>query len=311
LHSLTRHDVSTKLCEEMARPIVKVLTGFALLAALVVVGAIFFTLRQPAPAPPPLPDPNGYEDLVKAGGMIEGDVSDYGMMGQEELRTALVKNAEALRLAKKGLDRESRVPPDYSPTNSAHLNQLAAIKRLGQTFVAEGRLAEMEHHPQEAAQYYLDTFRLGIAVARGGVIIDSLVGLAIETPGLAALEKLRADLDAKQCREITSALEAAERGREPTEAILGQERTWARRTFGFKGQLARLVTFKQLKQGEQRWTGKMKAHETRTRQLLIQLATRAYELERGAPPKNVSDLVPEYLQAVPLGTSSQQRSEKR
>ena len=200
----------------MTRPIVKILTGFAVLAGLVVVGAIFFALSQTVPVPPRLPNPNGYEDLVKAAGMLDGDFLflDYSTMSHEELVTVVAKNGEALSLARKGLDRESRVPLDYSATNSAHLNGLSHLKRLAHAFVAQGRLAEMEHHPREAAQEYLDAIRLGHAVSRGGVIIDSFVGLAVETLGLASLEKLSSDLDAKQCREVASALEAAEGGRE-------------------------------------------------------------------------------------------------
>ena len=33
--------------------------------------------------------------------------------------------------------------------------------------------------------------------------------------------------------------------------------------------------------------------------LLIDLAARAYELEKGKPPTGVADLVPDYLKAVP------------
>ena len=105
----------------MARPIAKVLTGFALLAASLVVGAIYFALRQSAPVAPPLPNPNGYEDLVKAAGMLDRDFWDYRTMSQEELVTVVAKNAEALSLARKGLDRESLVPLDYSATDSGHL----------------------------------------------------------------------------------------------------------------------------------------------------------------------------------------------
>ncbi len=32
---------------------------------------------------------------------------------------------------------------------------------------------------------------------------------------------------------------------------------------------------------------------------MINFAARAYELEKGKPPRNVTDLVPDYLKAVP------------
>ena len=36
-----------------------------------------------------------------------------------------------------------------------------------------------------------------------------------------------------------------------------------------------------------------------TRQLMLQLAIRAFTLDKGAPPKTIADLVPAYLTAVP------------
>jgi len=88
------------------------------------------------------------------------------------------------------------------------------------------------------------------------------------------------------------------------ETILGRAKAWARRTL--RAQLTRLITFKKQKQLEQRWAGNIKAQEIRTRRLLIQLATRAYELERGERPKNLNDLVPGYLKAVPRDPSTEQ-----
>jgi len=35
------------------------------------------------------------------------------------------------------------------------------------------------------------------------------------------------------------------------------------------------------------------------RELTLDLATRAYELERGKPPASLADLVPDYLKAIP------------
>ena len=124
----------------MARPIAKLVRLFAALFAVVLLAAVIFILSQPAPAPPPLPKPNGYDDFLKAGKMLTGNTSDYGTMKEEQLRTMVATNAEALKLARTGFSRECRVPLDYS-TNFAHLDDLPAVKRLASAFAAEGRLA--------------------------------------------------------------------------------------------------------------------------------------------------------------------------
>jgi hypothetical protein len=113
------------------------------------------------------------------------------------------------------------------------------------------------------------------------------------------MQKLAPSLDAKQCRQAAVALESCEARRESTDATMQQERAWARRAYGLHGQIARLVMFQSLKQTEQRWAAKVKAQQTRTRSLLIQLAARAYELEKGERPKSLADLVPAYLKTIP------------
>jgi hypothetical protein len=113
------------------------------------------------------------------------------------------------------------------------------------------------------------------------------------------MQRLTPTLDAKQCCEAAAALESCEARRESTDTIRRQERAWARRIWGFKGQIARLFQFRVLKQIEQKWVSKAKAQQTRTQLLLVQLAARAYELEEGERPKSIADLVPAYLKAVP------------
>jgi hypothetical protein len=283
----------------MAHPVAKVLTGFFIVAVLLVVAAAVFTFSQPAPPPRPLPQPNGYDDFVKAGAMITDNASDYRSMNQVELRAFVTNNAEALKLVRTGLGRECRVPLDYSATNDTNIRNLSMLKRLAFCLTAEGRLAEMENRPADAAEAYLAVIRLGCAVSQGGLIIDSLVDIAIESIGTSGMQRLVPTLDATQCREAATALEACEARRESTDTIVRQERAWARRIWGFKGQIARLFTFKTLRRIEQKWMSKANAQQTRTRLLLIQFAARAYELEKGERPKSLADLVPAYLKAIP------------
>jgi hypothetical protein len=277
----------------------KLLTGFFIVAVLLVVAALVFTLSQPPPAPPPLPKPNGYDDLVRASRMVADNTPDYAAMDEAELRSLVETNAESLKLARRGLGHECQVPLDYSAANPTYFTNLAGLKRLAHSLVAEGRLMELEGRPTDAADSYLAVVRLGVATGKGGLLIDSLVSIAIEAIGTARLEKLALTLNAKQCRQAVAVLESCEAGREPMPTIVARERAWSRRVHGFKWQIARLVMFKSLRQTEQGVAAKVTSFQTRERVLLIRLASRAYELETGRPAKSVADLVPTYLKVIP------------
>jgi hypothetical protein len=282
----------------MARPVAKFLAVFVILAVAVAIGGSVLILSR-TPPPPPLPNPNGYDDFIKAAGMITDDFSDSDKMGEQKLRTLMTNNSAALQLARVGLTRQCRLPMGYSPTNNPLLIGLSGMKRLAQALAAEGRLAELENRRDDAAESYLTIIRFGLEVGRGGLIINSLVGIAIETIGAARLEKLMPALDAKRCREVASALEAAEARRDSAAAILEQEREWARRVYGFKGVVARMVAFNSIRKTEQGWAARLAAQEIRERRLIIDLAARAYEAEKGQRPGSVGDLVPGYLKSIP------------
>jgi len=283
----------------MAHPAAKLLTGFFVVAVLLVVATLVLTQGQLPPPSPPIPEPNGYDDLVSAGGMVADKTGDFFTMSEGDLRALVMKNSEAVKLAKTGLTHECQVPLDFSAPNPSYFTNLAVVKRLAQAITAEGRLAEFENRPADAAEAYLTVIRLGHAISRGGLLIDSLVSVAIDAIGVANMEKLAPKLDAKQCREAAAVIESCEGQREPAQAVLVRERAWGRRVFGLKGQLARLVNFKSMKQSEQKVVARLSAQQNREQVLLIQLASRAYELEKGERPKILGNLVPEYLKAIP------------
>ena len=283
----------------MAQPAAKLLTGFFVVAALLVVAALVLTRNQPPPASPPLPKPNGYDDFVRAGRMVADNTSDFSTMSEGDLRALVMKNSEALKLARTGLTHECQVPLDFLAPNPTYFTNLGVVKRLAQAVTTEGRLAEMENRPADAAEAYLTVIRLGYATGRGGLLIDSLVSIAVEAMGMVNMERLAPKLDAKQCREAAAALESSEGQREPTQDVLARERLWARRAYGLKGQIARIVNFKSIRQTEKGVVSRLTAQQTREQVILIQLASRAYELEKGDRPKTLAELVPAYLKAIP------------
>jgi hypothetical protein len=304
----------------MTRPIPKLLGAFTILVGLLLIGAFVLNTNRPAPAPPPLPSPNGYDDFVAAGKMVSDELSEYSQKSAPELKLLLAKNSVALSLARRGLTRESLVPLRYSPmplgysplpmshsfatnvyseTNFPYPYHLSALKRLAWLFAAEGRLAELENRPGEAADSYITGVRVGMQGTRGGLIIHSLAGMAIEAICTAPLEKLVPNLDVKHCREVAAALEASDAERESAESVIERDKVWRVRTFGWKGQITRLIMYKSHQQSTQRFISRFNSRQINTRMLTLELAARVYELEKGQRPKSAADLVPGYLKAIP------------
>ena len=119
---------------------------------------------------PPLPNPNGYDDFVKAQKLVVGNPADFERGSLEELRKHLAENAEVLRLVQEGLTKRCRVPISYS-TNHLVLRSLSDVKKLARLLEAAGRLAELERRTNDAARIYLETIRYGEESCRGGVMM--------------------------------------------------------------------------------------------------------------------------------------------
>jgi hypothetical protein len=262
------------------------------------VGTIAYLALRPLPPLVPLPNPNAYDDLVKAGGLVATNNRNYARMTADQLRPFVAQNAKAVALAREALDSPCRVPLQYSQqgqqTNASYYPKL---QRLAQAFAAEGRLAYLDHRPRAAAECDLDLVRLGADVARGGMVIDAFVGSSIESLGTADFPKLMNQLDAPTCREAALTLEAANAERAPWPEVLRQQEIWIRRTFGWKSVVVEFVVHRQMKRWEPRARKNYQIEQAKSRQLMINLAARAYELEKGHHPASNADLVPEYLKA--------------
>jgi hypothetical protein len=267
---------------------------------IVLFGFLASQVISPLPPIQPLPNPNGYDDFVKAGQMLVENNSDFNKMSEQELQKFVDGNSNAVQLARSGLQMQCRVALDYSPNSSTLLDQLSGMKRLAQAFAAEGRLAEIENRTGDAAKSYLDAVHFGNETVRGGVLINELVGVAIEAIATSHLTNLVDRLDAKSCRETAATLESLDSQRQTWNEFMQQENDWSRRTFpGLGYEIVRLRTHKSLLPAQAAASRKLKQQQTRTRQLIIDFASRAYELDKGHPPESVSDLVPDYLKAIP------------
>ena len=293
-----------KLCHRMTRLTRNWLIGLLLFYSVPVVvvgGLLAFMVFRPLPPVPTLPNPNGYDDLVKAGKMVSTNTAGYVKMSVYQLRPVVEGNFEALSLARDGLDEGCGVPVQYSQSGEQNrAPDTTKLWSLARAFAAEARLAELEHRPDAAVDSYMNLMRLGVATGHGGILMDAMVGSSIESLGTTGLQKFVNQLDAESCRKTAAALEALD-AREPSwKDILQQEDNWIRRTFGARSVLVEFVYHQQLKQRNGlKAQRNFETEQLRVRHLMIDLAARAYELDKGHPSSSAADLVPEYLKAVP------------
>lgn len=257
-------------------------------------------MEEPLPPLAPLPNPNGYEELVKAGEMIRGAVSDYDRASPEQLREIVSTNAEALALARSALSNQCGVPLQFTQSYlKNHIQDLIAFRGLAQALVGEGKLAEQEHRFSDAVNSYLDAIRLGNQASQGGILVDEMLGVAISSLGETQLEGMVTNLDAPACRETARTLEALAAGRQTWAATMQQEEAWARRVFGWRWAWLLWIHRSSRQNNLERAKDTLNGDDQREGRLLIDLAARAYELDKGHPPASAADLVPDYLKAVP------------
>lgn len=197
--------------------------GCVLLASLA--GYWHYANQLPVYRPPTIvmPVPNAYDDYVAAGHLCRaaggatvplasvalpqrgGPLAPPGFRSRRQveayeskfplaqLRAVVARNRPALARLRQGFKKSYRNPPLASFNQM--LRVIADSRELARELVAEGKLAEREGRPNDAARSYLDCLRLGVDVPRGGMVIHGLVGIAIQSIGLKALQNVTDRLD--------------------------------------------------------------------------------------------------------------------
>ena len=159
----------------------------------------------------------------------------------------------------------------------------------------------MEDRLGEAARCYVEAIRFGNEISRGGFIINRLVGISSEAIGGAPLCKLAPKLNSEEARPVIAELEKIDRDGVTWDEVRRNENKFARYQLG-KGftflawATTRWTVWRSRRQAEMRHK-RITAH---VRLLIAELAARCYESEQGRAPADLEQLVPKYLQRVPV-----------
>lgn len=286
-----------------------------LLLVLIITAIVMPGKRSSQPLEP-LPSPNGYDEFIAAAVMItnltniaipfEGPVS-------EELRKYVAQTKPSLDRARAAFKLPCRVSIDFSmvgTTNQtaldmARLNRLGSLIRLAREFATEAQVAEMEKQYFSAANSALDGIQFGLEIGRGGLLSDELVSLSAINAGAKPLDTLVEKLNAQQTRAILQRLKDLKSRWEPLEKVFQNEMLYMEKQasqFNLASRTALMISSKNAQAKLEQATAKKRlAEETTLQNLLIQLASHAYELEKGKKPESTKSLVPEYLDSLPKG----------
>ena len=278
-----------------------------------IAGAI--VAMSPARRPPPIkmPDPNGYEDLARAGAMIHGDwpnKGDFAKAKLDEVRAFLESNRSSLDLARVGLGRECLSPFENSHAGlGKHMKDFGQIRGVARLLTGEGIVRQADGQTVEAVRSYRDVLALGQAMAQGGVLLDLSGMVAVQTSAINRLRALHDKLPSGAIIELLRDLESLDRRRVPLDAILAREDLWYQGAFNsYERTLMRLSGVekggreKQLKMAKD----SLNRAERDMRFFMIELAIVAYHEDKTTWPRSVKDLVPTYLASVPIDPSTGQ-----
>jgi hypothetical protein len=275
-------------------------------ANLVIVLMVMLGAFEKKPVLQPMPNPNGYDDFVKAENLLRdrGTVTNASTATEQELAALVATNAEALRMARMGLSRECRMPHNYSTNYEVYLDQLnsqlSLFRQVAFNFRAAGSLAIDRGQTNDAIEDFLDAIRFGDQFCRGGLMMPKLTGMACEAIGGFGLQHLANSLDSPNCRKIAKSLEELD-AREPSaKEFVQQEQEFKREVTSLSQRAMLAVVFaKQDKEWLSRFNSRVQKNQTGRRRMMVAFAARAYELEKGKPPAVIADLVPDYLKAIP------------
>lgn len=269
----------------------------------------FFLSSDPNSRTPQLPEPNGYNVFLDAAQLLNGDPPAELNSTNTQVRMYVEQNREALEKVREGLLLESRVVINFRTNvaaySQAHMPELASMKRFGRALIAEGLVASSENRFNDAITSFLDCIRFGQKCSYGGPMMDRLVGFSIERIGINHTRAILENLSAQECRNVIRSIETVNEQAESISDTLANEKLYVRAFFGWRGRIAALVMSRSLKAGEQNFIAKAREHDRVGKQFLLETAIRAFSLEKGRNPDQLTELFQDHLKERPQDSLTQ------
>lgn len=271
----------------------------------------YVQLLEPIPQRPPkfIAEPNHYDRILAIATRINvinkknvsiKEVEDSGSAAAAQELAALY--AEVLP----HLDVANSVPYDperdaYENSPSMSLHDIQMFRALCRSFEAESKAARERNDWALAVEYTTTILRLGGMLGRGGLFLHAIVGTALDGVGYQKLAEIRKQLPKPQQCEVMAALRRHLSEREPIKAILARDNDYSERVYGLSDRLSRALTnLHAANFSRHRLEDWVVDREMINMLLQTDLAIRLYKRDHQRLPKELGELVPGYLPAIPI-----------
>ncbi|QDS97350.1 hypothetical protein [Adhaeretor mobilis] len=268
----------------------------AIIALLLVGGYLFYTNNRFVP--PAVPNPNGYEVLLEAAKQLHPRTGWYYESTDEERATIIATNKPVLELARRGLEMDSVVPINWTaPDMQGHLDQLSGIRELARAFSAARYAAQAAGNRSVAVQNGADMLRLANHSYQGGLLVDLLVGFAIQNMGLDSLAKIVDEMDRDSCEELLREIEQLDFEPGVIEKAMTVDAQRAKiemgaATYFLAAWQSSAITAASVKSTKVAFDRVRSLHK----QLQLRIALRLFLLDNQRLPEVLAELEPEYMQ---------------
>ncbi len=262
---------------------------------------------------PPTP-PIAYEGQPNSFASVKGIVDEITRMNPNGLPLTDYRSSTTAKQAKRleqlqselilHLDAPGYIPVDvgkdtYFDAMTYSLNARAAARMLN----AEANAALQAGRITKASEYSLASIRFGSLLSRGGLLNDWIVGILIEEHGNRTLVRLRDRLTPVQSKSLLRALQQIDASRESVQMTLARDEAFHDRWYKWSARLPIAAKWL-LGKNPSAWLMNLqdlqRFRDAELRLLITDLAMRCYRSEHGRVPDDLTLLIPEYFDAVPI-----------
>jgi hypothetical protein len=282
--------------------------GILLVASAIPAAVAFAVLMSPLPIPSAeVPNPNGYDEFKAATNilptnlMVNSGNFDSETATELELQQASDEIAPALDRVRQGLNHPAIIDLEYHE-DDLEIDTIQSFRTMARGFAAQGRLLLKKNQPSEAADVFINGASFGVQIAKGGLMVDDLVGSACSGGCYKGLFITAAQIPAIRIPKLIATLQKLETGRDPWKDVVYRDRVWSQRAHGWYGHSLDVLS----DYFDNGWNTSEAYEVTRQQELAVirllqlELALRLWQDEHDGWPKSVDELSPNYIEKIPV-----------